>query len=116
MRRIVAAALGVGIVVGFGACGKAPAICDIDNLTKNPQLCPDREGLGARVHVEDVQGRLVGRLARLLSPPGHAPPAGPLAMGDRLGRGPDTAPGDPAGRLTSPAPSLAAGGSASACP
>jgi len=46
MRRIVAAALGLGIVVGFGACGKAPAICDIDNLTKNPQLCPDREGLG----------------------------------------------------------------------
>jgi len=47
MRRIVAAAaLGLCILVGFGACGKPPAICDPDNLTKNPQLCPDRDSLG----------------------------------------------------------------------
>lgn len=34
------------ILSGFMACGKPPAVCDADYLTKNPQLCPDRAGLG----------------------------------------------------------------------
>lgn len=47
MRRLpAAAALSLGILCGFGACGKAPAICDPGNLTKNPQLCADRDSLG----------------------------------------------------------------------
>lgn len=46
MRRAAAAALGLCILGGFGACGKPPAICEADNLTKNPQLCPDRDSLG----------------------------------------------------------------------
>ncbi len=56
-----------------------------------------------------------GRSADPLGPEGQAPPAGALALGDRLDDGAHEAPGDPAPHLTDRGP-IAAAGPAGACP
>lgn len=47
MKRILLASLtSIAILSGFAACGKAPMVCDADNLTEAAQLCTDRDSLG----------------------------------------------------------------------
>lgn len=47
MKRMLLASLtSFSILSGFAACGKAPMVCDADNLTEAAQLCSDRDSLG----------------------------------------------------------------------